>query len=273
MKIRYRVITFMICVFLSLPTITFADNILPGKDYFQTVDGTWFDFGTGIGVVNFTGNPIDPANLYGTDTIVERKEEAILPDITSFDTIDIELIGLSLKSIDPVYISGPDSYFDIFVTLDLGSDYIPGTGDETASLGSMTISHEINWPDDGTNSAEGTFDSYFDLYLDALFVPVGMTDPMLIVDIDGLTLTSTDTLWTHTHDGVPSLPDASNFFLAALSGLPDFDLGLVIEEHSGKAGEHRAQNTAAPVPEPATMFLMGSGLVSLLGFRKRRRNG
>jgi hypothetical protein len=259
-KIRMVIIVFIV---LALPMTTLADNILPGKDYFHTVAGTWFNFGSGIGVVNFMGNPIDPDNLSSTDTIVERKQEAMLPDIGSSDTIDIELVALSLKSMTPVLDQSTNTFLDVFVMLDLGADRLPDTGDETSSVGTMTISHEINWPDDGMNTAEGTFDSVFDLYLDALFVPVGKSAPEMIIDINNLLLTSTDTLWTHTHDEVPALPDTSNFFLAAFDS---FSLGLVMEEHPG-VGVHAAEN----VPEPTTILLLSSGLLGLAVIRIRRR--
>ena len=51
--------------------------VMAGSDYFQTLPGTYFDFGGPIGVVEFEGLPIGPGN---TDTIVQRQEDADLTD-------------------------------------------------------------------------------------------------------------------------------------------------------------------------------------------------
>ena len=62
-------------------TVDFATSSVPaaldvslGSDYLQTQPGTSFNFGAGIGVVNFTGLPIGPGL---TDTIVQRQQNAL----------------------------------------------------------------------------------------------------------------------------------------------------------------------------------------------------
>ncbi len=81
--------------------------------------------------------------LSQTDTIVQRLGTASLPLVGSMDTIPIEIVSLSLQSIQPItvtYGAGGQSFFDVFVTLD-----------GVQSPGSMTLTR--------TNATGGTFDS------------------------------------------------------------------------------------------------------------------
>src|SRR5438876_12000125 len=50
------------------PIVT-SPTVALGTDYFQTQPGTFFNFGPGIGIVNFVGLPIGPLS---TDTSVTR---------------------------------------------------------------------------------------------------------------------------------------------------------------------------------------------------------
>ncbi len=87
---------------LAAPGRTLAAPIAPGFDLFTTPDGTAFidlsATGLGLGVVDLLGNPI-PGQPGNADTIVER-----LTGLNSSQTgtIDIELVALSLRSVDPV---------------------------------------------------------------------------------------------------------------------------------------------------------------------------
>src|SRR5262249_51221379 len=113
-----------------------APSILPGARYLPPTPPSCLDFGAGIGVVGFIGRPISPSNMGTTDTIVQRKADAILPVVGSSATIPIEMVALSLQSARPVNVGG--SFFDVFVHL------TPNTHSE----GTMTIRHEN--PDDAT---------------------------------------------------------------------------------------------------------------------------
>ena len=81
-----------------------ALTIMAGSDYLQTASGTFMNFDAfgppvpGLGIVDFKGDPIGPGD---TDTIVRRLDDAVLPSLGSSDTIDTELVALSLISVSP----------------------------------------------------------------------------------------------------------------------------------------------------------------------------
>lgn len=108
-----------------------AEDVLPGHDLFMTDSShTQFDFGVhpiaadffGPGSDPFDGgvpasslplpqNPFCPAtvcandDLSAIDTIVERLGPATLPAVGDSATIDIEIVALSLQSIDPITVT------------------------------------------------------------------------------------------------------------------------------------------------------------------------
>lgn len=105
-----------------------------GSMYFQTQAGTSFNFGPGIGVVNFIGRPIGPGL---TDTIAQRNADATI----NGGAIPIQITALSLVSTAPVNIGG--AFFDVSVTLDpahLADDIGTATGSGTLAGGTFSMS-------------------------------------------------------------------------------------------------------------------------------------
>jgi hypothetical protein len=116
------------------PVDAVQTDILLGEDYWTTLDGSiTFGspdlppipadfFGPGSdpfeGQVALKGVKLSP-ELGDADTIIQRLEEPIMPEVPSSATIPIELVGLQLKSVEPIYIP-PDSFFDVSVTFDPG---------------------------------------------------------------------------------------------------------------------------------------------------------
>ena len=120
---------------LTIAVLCLAATLLPGdtlsaQDVAPGVD-LWVTPPTGNTYMNFTGNPI-PADFFGpgsdpfdgviwlqgdplntsppellgpTDTIVKRTESATLPACGASDPIEIELLALSLVSIDPMTVT------------------------------------------------------------------------------------------------------------------------------------------------------------------------
>lgn len=103
------------------------------------------------GLVQFTGEPTAPSSA-DTDTIVRRTAPASLPSIGSIDTTPIEIVQLSLASVNPIVVSG-NAYR---VTLTRATGVQPA--------GTMTIKR--------TSPTGGTFDSVLPVRPQLIFTPI-----------------------------------------------------------------------------------------------------
>jgi hypothetical protein len=158
--LKLRVTLALFCVLMLGLTfvagdIALASPIGPGFDLFATDSASTFvelDFDGPGGLspvpVQLEGNPLGTAGgsgpLWDTDTIVERKPPGLSPfNVGDTGVIDIELVALSLRSVDPVDIGG--TLFDL--------DVISGSllGEPANPLGSMTVNHSD--PNGGTFSS------------------------------------------------------------------------------------------------------------------------
>ncbi len=249
-------------------------HIGKGLDYFHTISGTQFNFGSTVNsgnAVTFTGMPIadpfdttnfgtvGPGGLGNSDTVVER-----LFDTGDFNGtgetefgLEIEMVALSLKSVAPVAVDGVSGLYDVFVTLD---------ADGKSSDGTMNIS--LDTDPDGTNAPEGTFDSFFDLFLDAAFVHQTDSTKDFVMDLDnefvgmpghgvpGLQFSATECDWSTTFVGKPEYPgEGPNFFQTGNCS------------HIHPFGVHETKIAA---PEPGTMALFAFGLMGLAARRRRK---
>jgi hypothetical protein len=189
-----------------------------------------FDFGTGC-----LGTGL-------TDTIVERLDIANLGG--GSDTIDIEIVALSLVSISPVDLGFGAGFEDLFITLNTSSPSIQNT---------MTIF------DTGEGSPHGTFDSFFNFSYD---VTGGVGGFYATIESSS---TSTGNDWQHAPTGAPVI-DGVNHLLDGSTENGDFWLdGLAL--HDAGNGLH----TVSSVPEPGTALLVGVGLAGLAARRRGTR--
>jgi hypothetical protein len=143
------------------------------------------------------GDSRDHGGLAMTDTIVMRQAPAVLPTIGSSDTIPIEIVSLSLKSVAPLMVTygggaAPPQFFDVFVEL----APIPQTP------GTMTLTRE--------NQNGGTFDSVLPVLSSITFENTNPTgpepqQPVIREDV----FTSTDVCW--------QVPEPSSLILAGLA--------------------------------------------------------
>lgn len=123
-------------------------------------------------------DPTDPDNLFPTDTIVERLQPGDFnPDFDPVTncpaevTVPIQIVALSLMSIDPIKVTSPsgDQLWDVYVCL----------SDVPQALGSMTIRH--NCP------AGGDFDSDLPVQVKFIFTPAGAGPDTCVGEIPGNT--------------------------------------------------------------------------------------
>jgi hypothetical protein len=141
------------------------------------------------------GDSRDHGGLAMTDTIVMRQASASLPTIGSSDTIPIEIVSLSLKSVAPLMVTyGPTApeFFDVSVEL----APLPQTP------GSMTLTRETQ--------NGGTFDSVLPVLSSISFTntnPSGpqAQQPVIREDV----FTGTDVCW--------QVPEPSAIVLMGLS--------------------------------------------------------
>lgn len=163
-------------VLLSTPAE--ANDVKPGHDLFVTPPGTaWQDFGTSAqesapeipadffdpgsgpftGHVPLQGLPIgvycDASDCFGVgpgDTLISRIDTAVLPNVGDEDTIDIELIALSLVSADPITVMYDDAHeeeWNLTIT----------PSPTTLSTGWMVIKRE--------SATGGTYDAWLEVYV------------------------------------------------------------------------------------------------------------
>lgn len=240
--------TIILLAIFSLPLNTQASSVDPGFDYFSTQRGHVLIDPDGIGpsgpvAVDLMGKPIGGA-LGNTDTIVERLD--VLPPGGS-GPIPIRIVELSLRSVAPVSVSG--MLWDVDVAL---SSSIP-------SMGQYDVNH--------IDPLGGDFFAIFDVFTDVTMTQVGnptnnFTLPFAFPGSD-----TVPTLWSHTApDLYPAVPP-TGFFYPGVDPASGDRLPIFVDG----PGLHLELVAASVVPIPAAVWLLGSGLLGLIGFSKRKK--
>lgn len=224
----------------NLYPIVAPEDIVPaGFDLFETDSSTsfqdfsetpipagFFDQGSEpfVGRITFEGVPIDPAQLGTTDTIVERQTDALLPPpYPSSDTIPIELVELSLVSVEPivVQVGRTTQVWDVNV----------GVSRVVNSTGEMTITKVDN--------GGGTFSST--LYVQPVFTFTRLKDGAVrqldtgALRLPPLEFVAKDVPWRRTcPPEVLEVPGVTTeFFCASVD-----DEGKVLTEEQARLAKH-----------------------------------
>ncbi len=197
---------------------------------FEGVPLDLFDFGPPTGIVN---------NIAPTDTIVRRINPAIGNGPGSVDTIDIEIVALSLRSSVPF---DPDDtgiapFGFYYTTLQTG---VP-------SLGTMDITFD--------DADGGTFDSTFTVFLD---FHIGAANGPTIFQ-GSKTFFSTNNSWQRFGGEIPGV----NLRLNGFDTSEDFFVPDAFHD-DGTGSTHQVKG----VPAPGTLSLLAFG--GLVAMRRRR---
>jgi len=240
-------------------------SVALGSDYFATQPGTHFNFGGGVGNVNFLGLPIGPLN---TDIIIQRR---IVDAVLGGPAIPIQMVALSLRSAAAVNVGG--SFFDVFITLDpanLAND-----------TGTMSIA--------GNTTTGGTFSSALNVFFQAHFAPTGAG--LAFDAFNQVSLISSGTAWGPTppagavivngpDDGTTADQQAnkhSGLICTTATGacevdffLPTNGTTLTQTTSTGNFAFLARNATTTSVPEPGSLPLLSAGIIAL-GLRLKWR--
>ena len=244
---------------LSLSEVTKAQDVPAGSDFFISPSGlSTFIFDTdklnaqlGLGLppgqevpIPLKGVAITP-ELSNTDTVVTRLDDCTF--VGGECTVDIEMVGLSLISVDPLNIPGFGEY-NINAILD----------PQNPTLGEMTINED------------GTFSSFLDVFYAVSFEPIGNAQP-LDDFFDNLLLTNRTANWT------PEPPSNAVCVVQGFcAGNQFFPVGLVEHEKGSPTFPEGHTTILEPVdmekvPEPSvTATLVLFGLAGLRNVKKRQ---
>ncbi|MBI4556163.1 MAG: hypothetical protein HY706_01145 [Candidatus Hydrogenedentes bacterium] len=207
----------------SCPPPDTDNSALPGLDLLEAQSGASIEFGNAIppipagffepgsdpfsGVIPLQGQPLGSypgctGDLGPTDTIIERKEPAHLPDIGSTDTIPIELVALSLVSVAPITVTGSSGASQWNVAVQLNPS--------PPSTGTMTVTK--------THANGGTFSSTFTVTPRLIFTRVDNPLVSPIFDPTPDTLNATNVPWVSDSSTLSWPPCTSNFVPGVDSG-------------------------------------------------------
>ena len=254
-----------------------GDDVLPGFDIFETVPGPgsrlnfadnpipadFFEPGSDpfVDDVALSGVPFDPLFSGPTDAHVHRANPGVFGGDPPRATVDIELISLSLVSVEPVVVTSnggqAPTLWDVNVTLGAS----PATGQ-------LTLQEDVPGPDGGGTILAGQdqpFESFFDVFVEVDFVRANDGQVRLLPSSADRLVLSDRAPWSHGPPrGTWILPGdlTSNFFPG---GSLDPDDPVSSLRFDGVLLDLELRGT----PEPTVLSMLAFGVLAVI--RRRRK--
>jgi PEP-CTERM motif len=236
LSVSRTVFFIIVAIMAGFSGTVYADTIVPGTIYLATPPNpdASFDFGPEIGLVLMRGRPIGPGDA---SFIWDLQTGGRLSGPGSSTNIPFIVTALSSESRVPVNIGGTP--FDVVFRLD----------SQTTSLGMLMITQ--NSPNDFGPLPEGTFSHTLELFFTADFTPVGGGP-------GSFSITSSVDL-SSREPGAWSFDPEPNFVVTSASS----NFFIIGQVFGGVAGRGGHVNSAATIPEPATILLFSAGLAGV----------
>ena len=229
-----------------------------GSSTFPALPADFF----GPGSEPFSGNVVLKGKKILQNVVMERMAGAVFGASSAPQDIPLEIVGLSLASVQPIVITygdGATEQWDVAIDLDR---------DENSSCWIRVSHFAPGDPDGGTILPAGSF---FDIFAEVTFShtpPSGATRFRGFAIVDRTQLNTTDATWAHRHSSIAGGANR-DFIPGADPANPTAPLQVLFFDGGGLDFPLRVIDV---VPEPSSMMLVALGAAASIAAGFRRRN-